>query len=107
MRVAKDYSGTHVQQFVHKEETALKHLLMYQHTPLCLSADHQKNAYQVRRQPRPRRICDSQRGAIDEILNLVYLFLVDSDIITLHLEMNPNSLEYLRHKTEISVTYIL
>ena len=53
VRVAQDDLGTHVNEFVHKEESALKHLLMNQDAAVGLRCHHQQDAQQVGRESGP------------------------------------------------------
>ena len=56
VRIAEDDLRAHVDEFIHEEQTALKHLLMNQYGSLSLSSHHQQYGQQVGRQTRPGRI---------------------------------------------------
>ena len=66
VRVAEYDLRPHVDELVHKEQPALEHLLMYQHTPLALGGHDKHHAQKVRSQARPRSIGDGHDGAVYE-----------------------------------------
>ena len=60
VRVAENDLRTHVDEFVDKEQAALKHLLVYQHAALGLRGYHKGNGYEVGREAWPRRVGDGE-----------------------------------------------
>ena len=105
--VAEDYTRSHVEKLIHKEKTALEHLLMYQHTAACLSADHQKNTDEIGRQTRPRSVGDCHRGAVDKILYLIDFFLVYTYVVALDIKAYAYTRESFREHPEIGHSHIL
>ena len=66
VRVAKDDLRTHVDQFVHKEQAALKHLLMDQYASFGLGGYHEHHTQQVGCQSRPGSVGNGHDGAVDK-----------------------------------------
>ena len=66
MRVAKDDLRTHVDEFIHEEETALEHLLMEEDATASLGSHYQQDGEKVWSQAWPRSIRESHDGAVDE-----------------------------------------
>ena len=52
VRIAQHYLCTHIDQTVDEEQTALEHLLMYQHRAATLRGHYEHHRQQVGRQPR-------------------------------------------------------
>ena len=48
MRVAKDDLSSHIDELVHEEKTALKHLLMYEHASTALCGCYKHDTEKVR-----------------------------------------------------------
>ena len=69
MRVTKDNLGSHINELIHEEETALKHLLMNQDTTLTLNCHHKKHTQKVWCKSWPWSISNSHNGTIKEGLN--------------------------------------
>ena len=58
VRVAQDDLRPHVDELVHEEQAAFKHLLVDEHAALRLGGHDEHHAQQVGRQSRPRRVGD-------------------------------------------------
>lgn len=101
--VAKDNLRAHVNEFVHKEETALEHLLMYEDRAARLRRHHQDDGKQVGRQSGPRCIGDGEDGAVDKRLYLIVLLRGDVYVVTLPDDGDAKSAESLGDDAEIAV----
>ena len=66
VRVAQNYLGTHVDEFVDEEQTALEHLLMYKYRATSLGCHHDEYRQEGRSKSWPRRICQSKDCTVDE-----------------------------------------
>ena len=71
MGIAQNNLGSHVNEFIDKEQSAFKHFLMNEHTPAGLSGDHQNNAEQIGGKPGPWGIGNCQYRTVDIALNLI------------------------------------
>ena len=56
VRIAQYHLRAHINQVIHKEQAALKHLLMYENAALGLCCCNQQYAQKVRGKSRPRSI---------------------------------------------------
>ena len=66
VRVTQYHLSAHIDELVHKEQAALKHLLMYEHATLGLSCRYQQHAQQVRSKSRPGGIGQCHYGTVNE-----------------------------------------
>jgi len=107
VRVAEDDLGTHVNQFVHEEETTLEHLLVDQHRATCLGGHHEDDRQEVRRQSGPRRVGHGEDRAVEERVDLVMVLRRDDDIIAIDIEAYAQAAERIGDDTEITIADIL
>ena len=94
--VAKDDLCAHIDELVHKEETALKHLLMNEDGPLGLCRYNEEDAQQVWCQSWPRRISDGEDRAIHKGLYLVTLSGGYNEVIASLYDLNAELAKHLR-----------
>jgi len=66
VRITQDNLCSHINQLIHKEETAFEHLLVYQDTACGLGGDDQHHTEQVGGESRPGRIGNGEDGSVDE-----------------------------------------
>ena len=66
VRVTKDDLCTHIDELVHEEETALKHLLVDKDATLALGRCNEHHAEKVRRQTWPWSIGDIENRSVKE-----------------------------------------
>ena len=71
MGVAKNNLGSHIYQFIYKEQTAFKHLLMYQTLPFALMAVTKTILIGSGSEAWPRGIGNGHYGAIHKGFHLV------------------------------------
>ena len=75
VRIAQYYLRSHVDEFVDKEESALKHLLMDKHASPCLSGNGEQHAQKVGSKSRPRSIGKRHYRTVDERVDFVVVEL--------------------------------
>ena len=107
VRVAENYLGTHIDETVRKEKTALEHLLMDEHTALALGGDHQHHRQQVGSQSRPRGIRESHDRTVQEGLDLVMLLSRNEDVIPALLEIYTQAPEAVRNDAQVLIRDVL
>ena len=107
MRVAQDNLGTHIYQLVDEEQTALEHLLMYQYRAASLSSHYDEHRKEVRCESRPRCICQSQNGAVDERVDDVVRLTWDEEVVALYFYLNAQSAECVWNDTKLTYGTIL
>ncbi len=66
VRVAQDHLRAHVDQSVHEEQSAFKHLLVNQDAASALGGYDQHHAQQVRRESRPWSIGYRHYGSVQK-----------------------------------------
>ena len=103
MRVAKNDLRPHVDQFVHKEQTAFEHLLMNKHAPFGLRGNDKHYAEQVGSQSRPRCVGYRHDRAVNERFYLVDLLCGNVNIVSPLLELNAQTTETLGNNAQIFV----
>ena len=86
--VAEDDLGTHVNQFVNEEQTALEHLLVEEYTATGLGGHDDEHRQQVGCQSGPRGIGQRHDGAVDKRLYLVMSLTGDDEVVALHLDLH-------------------
>ena len=89
VRVAEDDLCAHVDEFVHEEESALKHLLMEEHRALGLCGYHDEHREQVGGQSGPGGVGQRHDGAVDEGVHLVVVLPGDDEVVAL--DVNPHA----------------
>ena len=97
MRVAKDNLRTHVDEFIHKEETALEHLLMEEDTTASLGSHYQQDGEKVWSQAWPRSIRESHDGAVDEGIDDIMLLFRNKEVVALYLDFHTQAAEGIRN----------
>ena len=107
VRVTKNNLGTHINQFVHKEQAALKHLLMYEHAALGLRGGYQQHAQKVRGKSGPGCIGQCHYGTVYERFYLVALLRGDVDVLPALLELDSQPAEGLGDDSEVLVGDVL
>ena len=103
MRVTKDDLSSHIDEFVHKEQTALEHLLMDQNATLALDCNHEKYAEEVRGKTWPRSIRKCHDRAIKERIYDVALLLRNKDIVSPLFHLYAKAAEAIRNDSEILI----
>ena len=103
VRVAEDDLRAHVNQFVHEEQSALKHLLMDKHRSPCLCSYHKYDGQQVRCQSRPGRIGYGEDRAVEERLDLIMLLCRYNYIVAIHLDNYTEPAERVRDDSQVAV----
>ena len=93
VRITKDNLRSHIDQFVDKKETALKHLLMDQHAADRLCRYNKEDTQQVRRQSRPGRIGNCHDRTVDKCLDLIRIVCRDMDIVSHLFDSDPEAAE--------------
>src|SRR5690606_30370373 len=91
--VAQDNTGSHIDEFIHKKQTALEHFLVNKYTSLGLCSNNQEDTQQVRSQTRPWSICYGHNGTIYKCINLIFFLRRDINIITSDLKINTHATE--------------
>ena len=107
VRIAENDLRTHINEFIHEEETALKHLLMDEDTTLALGCRNKYHAEKVRRKAWPWSICDIEDRTIKERINHIALLLRNKDIITTTLKIDTQFAESLRNHSKLIVCHVL
>ena len=97
MRVAENYARSHVNELVDEEETALKHLLVYEHRTGSLGGYHKEDAQQVGRQTGPRSIRKRHYTAVYEGLNLIAVVGRHNDVVVMETQVYAEASEGVRH----------
>ena len=99
MGIAKDNLCTHIDELVNEEQTALKHLLMEEHTTFRLRCHHQQDGDEVWRQSWPRGIGERHDGAVDKRLDDVVRLLGNPQVVALNLDLHTQTAEGCRDDT--------
>ena len=89
VRIAEDDLSTHVDKLVDKEQAALKHLLMDEHTTSRLYSHDQDDTHEVRCKARPWRIIDREDRTINKRLDLIDILRRHHEIIILYIDRYP------------------
>ena len=105
--VAKDNLCPHIYQLVHKEQAALKHLLMNQDTSLGLGSHYQQHAEQVGGQAGPYRIGQGQDGAVQETLYLILLLPGNEHIVAPLFQLQSQPAEAVGNDSQVLPGHIL
>ena len=71
MGITENDLCAHVDELIHKEQTALEHLLMDEHRASRLCSNNEKHRQQVGREARPWSVCQSHDRTVDKRLHLV------------------------------------
>ena len=74
---------------------------MDKHASFRLGGHNEQDAYKVGRDAGPGSVGDRQHGAVDKLVDLVDLLLVDHNIVTLHLHIDTETAESGRKHAEI------
>ena len=93
MGVAEDYLRSHVNQFIHKEEATLKHLLMEEHTAPGLGCNNDEHGYEVGSETRPWGIGKGHDCSVDKRLYRVMVLLGNDEIVALNIYPYSQSTE--------------
>ena len=107
VRVAEYYLGAHVNQLIYKEQSALKHLLVYEHTSLGFCGHYKHNAQKVRREPWPRCVCNGHNGTVNIRLNFEALLAWYVYVISVHFKLYAKFAETIRNQPQILYGYII
>ena len=107
VRVAEYDLSTHIDELVHEEETAFKHLLMNQNTSLALGCSHKHHAEKVRRNTRPWGIGYIQDRSVKEGIDHITLLLRDEDVIATAFKVDSKSAESVRNHAQFIISHIL
>src|SRR5690554_5706130 len=107
VRVTQYDTGPHVNKLIHKEEPALEHLLMNQHTAFSLGSHHQKYAQQVGRYPWPGRIRNGHDGTINKGFNFIIFLSRYINILTTNLQLYPHTLKRKRNNAQLGGRSVL
>ena len=107
VRVAEDDLGTHIDEFIDKEQTALEHLLMNQNASLALGRHHKDHTDQVRGKTRPRSIGNMENRPVEEGIDHIALLFRNIDIITASFQIYTKTAENFRNHSEFIVGYVL
>ena len=99
MWVAEDNLCAHIDELIHKEETALKHLLMNEDCPLGLCCHNEEDAQQVWRQSWPRRIGYGEDRTIHKGLYLVALSGGYDEVIASLYDLDAELAKHLRDES--------
>ena len=105
--VAEDDLRAHVDEFVDKEQTALKHFLMEEHAATGLRGHGDEHRDEVGRQARPGGIGQRHDGAVDERLYLVVAHAGDEEVVALLLDANAHAAENVGNDAQIGQRHIL
>ena len=106
VRVAEDNLCAHVNEAVHKEQTALEHLLVNEHASLALGGHHQHHGQQVRREARPGGVGKGHDGAVQERVYLVALLRGNVNIVSLLLQLDAQAAERVRNNAQVIVRHV-
>ncbi len=107
VRVAEDDLRTHIDQFIHEEETALEHLLMEEHTATSLGSHYEKHGEKVWSKSWPRSIGKRHDGAVDKGIDDIMLLLWNDEVIALYLDLHTQAAESIRNDAQILDRYVL
>ena len=107
VRVAENDLRAHIDQVVHEEQTAFKHLLVNQHGALRLGGDHEHHADQVGGQAGPGGVGDRHNGAVQIGVDAILLLGRDKDVVAPLLKMDAQPAETLRDDAQMIVGDIL
>ena len=107
VRVAKNDLRTHIDEFIHKEETTLEHLLMEEDATASLGSHYQQDREKVWSQTWPRSIRESHDGAVDKGIDDIMLLFWNEEIIALYLDFHTQAAEGIRNDSQILDRYVL
>ena len=105
--VAEDNLCAHINQLIHKEQAALKHLLVNKHCSLRLCGNHEEDRQEIGCQAWPGGIGNVHNRAINEALDRVVILLWNIDIVASLLKLDTHTGKLRRDNTEVFVRYIL
>src|SRR5690554_4728277 len=107
MWIAKKNLGAQVDQLIDKEHAAFDHCLLNQHTSVGLCTQHDHNTQYIWCKPRPRRIGNSEDGAVYIPLNFVFVLFGNMDVGSYAIERYSEFSKRLRNDSQVIPTDIL
>ncbi len=106
MRITQDYLRPHIDEFIHEEQPAFKHLLMDQHAAFRLCCKHKNNTDQVRCEARPWCISNSKYRSIHKSFYLIRFLGRHDDIIIPPHQADTHTLKYSWDQAKAIVVHI-
>src|SRR5690606_32309819 len=94
MWITKNDLRTHINQFIDKKQSALKHFLMNEYGSFSLNSRHQYNAEQIWCEARPRSVRNRKNRPVYKGINLVGILCRDINIIAAKLHFDSQSRKY-------------
>ena len=102
VRVTKYDFSSHINKFIHKEQTTFKHFLMNKHTSSCLGGNYQNDTQQIGGKSWPWGIGYCHNGTIDKALNFIAIGMRrDIDIILLSFHLYAQLSKHIGNLTQI------
>ena len=102
MRIAKNNTCTHIDKFIDKKQTALKHLLMNKNASFCLGSHNQNYADKVWCKSGPRRIGYAHYRTVDITFDGIIVLLRDKNIIASLLDFNTKTSEHIGYHSQVT-----
>ena len=101
MRITEDYLCTHVNEFIHEEQTTLKHLLVEKYTTLCLCSNNEQHRDKVWCQSWPWSIANGHNRSINERVYHIVVLTWNQEVITIFDNLYTESTEGIKYQSQV------